>query len=101
MMSECRWDKMYIARSLRDEPGCVEAKEGAVMVRVCDPTFGDADALELTLTTGYRSVNAKEMCKCGKVAVCNAANHCLLEREPHASLTARGGRRSRGSQDIT
>ena len=48
------------------------------MVRGCNPHFGDADVLELTLTTGCRSVNAKEVCKCGKVAVCNAANHCLV-----------------------
>lgn len=69
---------MYIPRSLRDGLGCVEANEGAVMVRGCNPDFRDADALKLPLTTRYRSVNAKEVCKCGKVAVCNAANHCLV-----------------------
>lgn len=68
---------MYISRSLRNEPGCVEANEGAVMVRGSDPDFGDADALNMTLTTGGRSANAKGVCKYGKVAVCNAANHCL------------------------
>lgn len=57
-----RMKKMDISRSLRDELGCVEANEGAVTVRRRLPDFGEVDALEVALTTGCRSVNAKWVC---------------------------------------